>query len=394
MRRGWVVTSAAALLVLGAAPLVGAAADDVVLVSRSDGGASGNSASTLNNRPLGAIAPDGSIVAFLSHANNHTADATGGIKQAFVRTPAATVLASRANGAAGAAADQAVSDVSMSDDGSRVAFDTRATNLTVPGEAGPGGIDRAFVRDRTTNTTSLLAGPTVSTARPALSGDGRLVAFKTTTNLTGEPAGAGAGQKIYVHDLSVPGSYELVSRDDGAAGAALSGADQPSLSADGRYVAFQTGTQVYVRDRTTDSTILVSRRSGENGEPGATGSIEPDISSDGRYVVFRTPATNLPDDDVDAADDVFERDTVAATTTLVSRADGPAGAGAAPDPRCRPCPPTAAACSSCRAPTTSPATTTTTAPTSTSATPSRARRSWSRPGPARTRRRRESPRAP
>ena len=149
--------------------------------------------------------------------------------------------------------------------------------------------------------------------------------FRTTSNLTGDTTGA--GQKIYVHDLAVPGSYELVSRDNGASGPALSGADTPSLSADGRYVAFAAGTQVYVRDRTTSSTLLVSRRSGENGEPGATGSIEPDISSDGRYVVFRTHATNLSDDDVDAADDVFERDTVAATTTLVSRADGAAGAG-------------------------------------------------------------------
>ena len=75
MRRGWVVTSAAALLVLGAAPLVRAAADEVVLVSRADGagGASGNAASTLNNHPLGAVAPDGSIVTFLSGATNLTA---------------------------------------------------------------------------------------------------------------------------------------------------------------------------------------------------------------------------------------------------------------------------------------------------------------------------------
>ena len=332
MRRSWVVTSAAALLVLGAAPLVRAAADDVVLVSRADGtnGASGNAASTLNNRPLGAVAPDGSIAAFLSRASNLTAEPIGGNTQAFVRnlSSGATVLASRADGAAGAAADAAVSDVSMSDDGSRVGFATRATNLTVPGEAGPGGLERAFVRDRAGNTTKLVvADSSVSTSRPAISGDGRFVAFKTTSNLTGETTGA--GQKLYVRDLSVPGGYELVSRDNGASGAALSGADTPSLSADGRYVAFVAAAQVYVRDRATSSTTLVSRRSGETGEVASSGSVEPDISSDGRYVVFRTHATNLSDDDVDAADDIFERDTVAATTTLVSRADGPAGAGGA-----------------------------------------------------------------
>ena len=179
MHSRWVVASAATLLVLGAAPLVRAAADDVVLVSRADGagGASGNAASTLNNRPLSAVAPDGSIVAFLSRATNLTAEATGGTAQAFVRTlsSGATVLASRADGAAGAAANAAVTDVSMSDDGSRVAFDSRATNLTVPGEAGAGGVDRAFVRDRGTGTTTLVAGSTVSAARPAISGDGRFV---------------------------------------------------------------------------------------------------------------------------------------------------------------------------------------------------------------------------
>lgn len=127
------------------------------------------------------------------------------------------------------------------------------------------------------------------------------------------------------------------SRASGAGGAALSG-DQPSLSRSGRFVAFKAqdnslnngtnGPQAWVRDRQSATTTLASRRSGDDGDPAAGAADQPDVSADGQFVVFRSAAKNLSDEDADSTTDIFERDLNAATTTLVSRADGPAGAAA------------------------------------------------------------------
>ena len=336
------------------APLVRAAADDVVLVSRADGpgGASGNAASTLNNHRSARSRPTGR-----SPRSSRARPTSARKRPAATRRPScARCRAARPCSPAAATArpaprrTPAVSDVSMSDDGSRVAFDTRATNLTVPGEAGAGGVDRAFVRDRGNNTTTLVAGPTVSTARrrsPATASWSPFARRRTSRATRRAP-----GRRSTCTTSPCPGSYELVSRDNGASGPAFSGADTPSLSADGRYVPFVAAAQVYVRDRTTASTILVSRRTGENGEVASSGPVEPDISSDGRYVVFRTHATNLSD----ARRGHGGRHLRARHRRRHDDARQPRGRsrrapGARPRPRCRACPLTAAGCSSCPAPT-------------------------------------------
>ena len=131
---------------------------------------------------------------------------------------------------------------------------------------------------------------------------------------------------------------DLVSRATGGAPA-----DGPStetaISADGRFVAFSSEADnlspddadgvrdVFVRDLSTGVTTLVSRASGPAGAGGDGGSSRPSISADGRLVVFSSFARNLSADDEDAYEDVFVRDTVLGTTTLVSRASGLAGAG-------------------------------------------------------------------
>jgi hypothetical protein len=73
-----------------------------------------------------------------------------------------------------------------------------------------------------------------------------------------------------------------------------------------------------------EPTTLVSRV-GAEGAGGDGNSAEPSISADGRYVAFASGAENLSSEDT-AFGDVFVRDLVAGTTTLVSRASGPAGA--------------------------------------------------------------------
>ena len=125
----------------------------------------------------------------------------------------------------------------------------------------------------------------------------------------------------------------LVSRAsgvDGAKGDSYSSA--PDLSGDGRHVAFNStasnlaatdpaaGGQVFVRDLQDATTTLVSRASGPAGEPANANTSYPAISADGRYVAFASEATNLDPADGDYASDIFVRDLQANTTQLVSRA--------------------------------------------------------------------------
>ena len=138
----------------------------------------------------------------------------------------------------------------------------------------------------------------------------------------------------------------LVSRVTGPTGAAGDGAsNDPSISADGRYVAFKSASanlsgedidpveDMFVRDRVAGTTTLVSRATGPAGAAGDADSEQPSISADGRYVSFMSAATTLSTEDADPVVDIFVRDLVAATTTLVSRAAGPAGAGGDADSR-------------------------------------------------------------
>ena len=129
----------------------------------------------------------------------------------------------------------------------------------------------------------------------------------------------------------------LVSRATGPAGAAGDGGSLGgSISPDGRFVAFDSdannlsdqdadGTvDVFVRDLQTNTTTLVSRATGPAGAAGDGESGGASISADGRLVAFWSRAKNLSDQDGDVTADVFVRDLQANTTTLLSAAGGAA----------------------------------------------------------------------
>src|SRR5262249_44756312 len=117
------------------------------------------------------------------------------------------------------------------------------------------------------------------------------------------------------------------------------------ITPDGRYVVFQSNasdlvagdtnrtTDVFVRDLVAGTTTLVSVNSDGIG-PGNGASDKANITPDGRYVVFESSASNLGANDTNGATDVFVRDLVTGTTTLVSMNEGGTGSGnaAAQDP--------------------------------------------------------------
>ncbi len=106
----------------------------------------------------------------------------------------------------------------------------------------------------------------------------------------------------------------------------------PSISADGRYVAFASravdlvagddnnSEDVFVRDRAAGTTIRVSVSS--DGTPGNDDSYRPVISPDGRFVAFQSDATNLTAGDANGATDVFVHDIQTGRTSRVSVASG------------------------------------------------------------------------
>lgn len=285
-----------------------------------------------------AVSAGGTRVAFTSDATN-LSDDDGPFSDVFVRDlrTNATILVSRSGGASGAGLDGISNDPAISADGRHVAF--------VSDGAAPGAVDgvaNVFVRDLALNTTTLVSrapdgdGADRSSSAPAISADGREVAFLSdATNLSAEDASV---RGVFVRDL-VAGTTTLASRATGPAGAPASGLSlSPSISADGSRVAFASGspnlssedadaaTDVFVRDLDFATTILASRATGVAG-PGADASaFDPVISGDGRSVTFRSGASNLSAEDLDDVVDVFVRDLLGHTTTLVSRAAGSSGA--------------------------------------------------------------------
>ncbi len=145
---------------------------------------------------------------------------------------------------------------------------------------------------------------------------------------------------MFVRDL-VAASTTLASRAGGPTGPGADGSSSdPAISAEGRQVVFRSVAgnlsadesdafnHVFVRDLVASTTTLASRAAGAAGAPADAGATSPGISADGRQVAFSSSADNLSIEDDDTVDDVFVRDLAAGTTTLASRASGPAGAAA------------------------------------------------------------------
>ncbi len=273
----------------------------------------------------------GTLVVFACSSGALVAGDTNGAKDVFVRDLAtlATTRVSLASGGAQAHGDSTAPR--LSGDGMLVAFASTAADL-VAGDAN--GKQDIFVHDRLANTTvrvSVAAGGAEAhgdSGEPAFARDGSRVAFSSSAaDLV--PGDLNGKQDIFVKLLA---TSEVLRASLTAAGAALTAdASAPAISGDGRFVAFvslgqfATGdgnafVDVCVKDLATGAIELASVSSG-----GATGNGHasfPRLSDNGQLVLFRSIATNLvPGGDSNGlAGDVFLRDRPAATTLRVSTA--------------------------------------------------------------------------
>jgi Tol biopolymer transport system component len=218
-----------------------------------------------------------------------------------------------------------------------VAFDSHGTTL-VPDDTN--NASDVFVRDRLLRTTERVSvsstGDQTAALRrphsntPTISADGRFVAFASfASNLA--PNDTNTTADVFVRDR-LAGTTELVSVSmGGTSGDSDSG--NPTLSADGRWIAFWStasdlvpgdvmGTDdVFLADRTTGTVELVSAtwNGTPNDAPTGIGPFSrPAISDDARYVSFTHPAGNIVPDDTNGLSDVFVRDRAFGTTERLS----------------------------------------------------------------------------
>jgi Tol biopolymer transport system component len=197
----------------------------------------------------------------------------------------------------------------------------------VPGDTN--GASDVFLRDRLAGVTRRVSVGAVGqangdSAEPSISADGRFVAFSSqASNLV--PGDTNGTSDIFVRDM-LTGVTRRVSV--GAAGQANGGSLSPAISADGRFVAFNSyasnlvpgdtngTTDIFVRDLLARVTRRVSV--GPAGQGNSDSSGAPAISADGRYVAFFSHASNLVPGDTNGAYDIFVRDLLAGVTRRVS----------------------------------------------------------------------------
>jgi len=312
--------------------------DATRLVSRSSG-AGAPDANSDSFQP--SISADGRFVAFTSFAGNLVTGDANDAFDVFVRDldTDTTRLVSRSSGAGAPDSNGASQQPSISPDGRFVAFQSSASNL-VGGDAN-GKID-VFVRDLQTDTTTLVSRSSGAGApdanshsfQPSIAAGGRLVAFQSSAGNLVDGSDAFEKADVFVRDLQT-NTTRLVSRPSGAPAPEPDNASsQPSISADGRFVAFDSiagnlvgrdlndASDVFVRDLQTDTTRLVSRSSGAGPPDGNGGSLQPSISADGRRVAFHSFASNLAGVDRNGRFDVFVRDVATDATRFASRASG------------------------------------------------------------------------
>ena len=221
---------------------------------------------------------------------------------------------------------------SVSSDGRFVVFSSDSSNL-VSGDSN--SARDVFLRDTQQNKTFLVSATTAGASgngrsfEPIISGDGMWIAFRSeATNLVS--GDTNSVSDIFLADVHDPAHPAVTRVSVGPGGVQANGfSGEPTISADGRFVAFSSfasnlaagdtnqHNDVFRFDRTTGQVVLVSAVNGTT-TPGNGTSFDPSISADGHFVSFHSDSSNFVGNDTNSNTDVFLRDINSNTTTLIS----------------------------------------------------------------------------
>src|SRR5215211_1155022 len=257
------------------------------------------------------ISADGRFVAFTSNVPNLVSGDTNGVEDAFVhdlqtgttRRVSISSSGQQANGSSGS------SDISG--DGHLILFGSNATNL-ISGDTN--NVSDIFLHNLLTGETTRVSVNSneeqadASSQGGAISDNGRYVAFSSDAeNLAPDYE---IWEHVYVRDLE---TGETTRASVTTSGDTMVGwAEAPAISDDGRYVAFEFDDRddgapqrwIYVHDRLTGQTIAATK-----GDFDGEGSpFNPSLSADGRFLAFDSGISTLVSGDTNAVRDVFMRE--------------------------------------------------------------------------------------
>ena len=166
-----------------------------------------------------------------------------------------------------------------------------------------------------------------SSADPVMTPDGRFIIFTSSANNLASGENGLLRSDVFLYDrLSNTTTLVSVNLTNTGGGNGHSSGD--CVSTNGRYVVFESDasdlvpndtnglTDIFERDLVAGTTTLISVAT--NGGSGNGISLYPVMTPDGRYVAFLSLAANLVPGDANGIEDVFVRDTVNGTTTLAS----------------------------------------------------------------------------
>ena len=282
-------------------------------VSNSSTGAQGN-----RNSYEPAISGDGRYITFESFANNLVIDDSNELQDIFVHDRNTRLTQRVSISSLGEQGDSSSFEPSISHNGQFIVFHSYAANLV---ESDSNNDIDIFVHDRNNAMTERLSVSFAgiqgnsSSNKPAISADGRYVAFYSyASNLVADDANASAD--IFVYDR-VTKRTELISRTPtGELG--NNSSFTPSLSADGRFVTFYSIANnlvdddsngyidLFVNDRNTGLTQRVNLSTTD--DQANNFSFQPSMSADGQFVGFQSYADNLVLDDTNENADIFTTD--------------------------------------------------------------------------------------
>jgi hypothetical protein len=296
-----------------------------------------------NNRSeTPAISSDGRFVAFTSQANNLISSDTNQWADIFLHDRQTGQTKRLSEASDGTQADGDSNSPTISADGNFVAFASMANNLSSDDNLFDTDI---FIHNTGTGETELISVASDGTQAnsfsylPSISADGTKVAFGSyASNLVPDDSG---WPDIFVHNRGNGETTRVSVASDGTQSNHES--YRLAISADGRYVAFESAASnlvaedtnhsrdVFLHDSQTSTTILISKDSA--GTLGNDWSASPSLSEDGRYITFSSRADNLATGDTNQAWDAFMHDRITGQTHRVSVAsDGTQGIGESGSP--------------------------------------------------------------
>jgi hypothetical protein len=279
---------------------------------------------------------NGRFVAFFSRSSEMVVGDTNLLGDIFVRDRLTGAVERVSVGSGGEQADGESYDCDISDDGRYVSFGSGATNLLGAG-ADTNAKSDVFVRDRVLGTTQRVSVGVSGVQGNGdsdlsrISADGNRVAFRSSATNLIAAADTNALDDMFLHDRAANKTVRVSVDSSGIQ--ADGNSYRLDMSASGRYVVFEsdatnlvgiadTNSQydIFLKDVTTGATSRISVSS--SGVQGNGGSFAPAINADGRYVVYSAYADNLVLGDTNGQNDIFIRDVLANTTTMVTHGLG------------------------------------------------------------------------